>query len=211
MPNHVTTICTVTGSPALVAAFVEMMIVPVLCDRHDDCKASPELARTCANRRHFDFEAVLPMPEALEGTVSPSRGDERNRLAEAETGFPCWYEWSIAKWGTKWNAYGFEERERAPGRYLFRFQTAWSFPEPVFEELSQRFPTLVFDLASFDEGWNFGAVGQIGGRNDFRVEEALATDELYERVYGRKPPKYDENGDEVLVTGGTAPEGCDVK
>ena len=195
MPNHVTTICTVSGPPPHVAAFVERHLSPMLCDTHDDCRESPALAAACLNRKHFDFETVIPMPKVLEGTDSPSRDNEQNRTAEAETGFTDWYEWSIAKWGTKWNAYGYEERERVDGRIVFKFETAWSFPEPVFETLAEQYPSLVFDVASFDEGWNFGAVGQFNGRGDYRADKELATAELYERVYGRKPDA-DEDEDE---------------
>lgn len=203
MPNHVTTICTVTGPAADVDAFVERHIVPVLCDEHDDCKASPTLAAACVNRRHFDFNTAIPMPRVLKGTHSPSRNDAQNRQAESETGYACWYEWSIAKWGTKWNAYSYEERERAPGRFVFKFETAWAVPEQVFRELASRYPSVTFDVASFDEGWNFGAVGQFNGRDDYREDRDLANDAHYERVYGRKPTKYDEDGSEVLETGGT--------
>ncbi|MDX6480316.1 MAG: hypothetical protein QOG85_826 [Gaiellaceae bacterium] len=203
MPNHVTTICTVTGPPADVAAFVERHFSPMLCDTHDDCKASPALAAACLNRKHFDFETVIPMPKVLEGTHSPSRGDEHNRRAEAETGFSNWYDWAVEKWGTKWGAYDYEERERGDGRYVFKFETAWSVPEPILRKLAELHETLTFDLVAFDEGWNFGGVGQFNGRHDFRVEKELATAEMYERVYGRKPDIDDD--DEASPTGSEEP------
>lgn len=248
MPNHVTTICTVTGTPADVAAFVEKHIVPV-----------PERD----GARFFDFSTVIPKPDvvtettsgskaevglyALTGWMSPkesmfydnrseldrhnpsarwrylppsldtrekllahlkendpealSQGEKAKRCLDA-TGHPDWYEWSIANWGTKWGAYDFEERERGDGRYVFEFQTAWSVPRPILRKLAEMYPGLVFDLASFDEVWNFGAVGQINGRNDFRIDRELATAELYERVYGRKPD-LDED-DEATPTGSVA-------
>ena len=205
MPNHVTTICTVTGPAADVAAFVERHITPVLCDRHDDCKDSPALAATCFDQRHFDFQTIIPMPEVLKGTLSPARAHPQNTKAEAETGFSNWYDWSIEKWGTQWDAYDYEEKERAAGRFVFKFETAWSFPEPVFEKLAELHPALIFDVASFDEGWCFGALGQFNGRDDFRAEKSLATAELYERVYGRKPDDEEsEDSAAPVLTGGEA-------
>lgn len=242
MPNHVTTICTVTGSAAEVAAFVERHIVP---DKDAD--------------RFFDFGTVIPKPAVVEGTQSGSEaevglyaltgyykaydgpfseilslgrdtknpatiwrylppevntrekllahlkekdpkalveGEKAKRCLE-ETGHPDWYEWSIANWGTKWGAYDFDERERGNGRYVFKFETAWSFPKKIFAKLAEMYPALVFDLASFDEGWNFGAEGQINGRNNFRCDKSLATNELYERVYGRKPESDEDEGESL--------------
>lgn len=181
MPNHVTHICTVTGSPADVARFVEKHIVPV-----------PEKT----DKRWFDFSTVIHRPAVLDETISPHRqGHEQNRKAFAETGFTNWYDWACEKWGTKWGAYDFEERTRGDDHYVFKFETAWSFPTPIFEKLHELYPELTFDLASYDEGDNFACVGQFGGRNDFRHVDA--TDKMYERVYGKKPPQYDENGDEI--------------
>lgn len=112
--------------------------------------------------------------------------------AIVETGYPSWYEWSIANWGTKWNAYDYDERSRGDGRFVFKFNTAWSFPEPVFRKLATLYPTLVFAVIAFDEGGNFGCEGEFNGADDYRCEAALATPELYERVYGEKYPRDDE-------------------
>ena len=50
-------------------------------------------------------------------------------------GYPTWYDWSIENWGTKWNAY--ESFIKEGKSYLkFYFQTAWSTPMPIFDELS---------------------------------------------------------------------------
>jgi hypothetical protein len=202
MPNHVTTVCTVTGPAADVAAFVEKHIVPVPCDEHDDCKTSQELAIDCAktnaSMRNFDFNTIIPRPKVLDDTISPDRDHPQNRLAEKETGFSNWYDWAIANWSTKWGAYDFDERERGDGRYVFKFETAWSFPEKPFRKLAEMHPTLVFDVASHDEGDNFGCLGEFNGKNDYRCERDLGESKaLYERVYGRKKPQYDDDGNEI--------------
>jgi hypothetical protein len=192
MPNHVTTICTVTGSPPAVAAFVERHILPVQCDKHEDCKATPALGYACLNLRFFDFASVIPRPPVLDDTISPDRDHPQNRLAEKETGYSNWYDWAIANWGTKWGAYSYEERERDEGRFVFKFETAWAFPLPVFNKLAELHPGVVLEIASFDEGWNFGCEGQFNGGNDYREDRDLATDEHYERVYGHAP-EHDED------------------
>lgn len=108
----------------------------------------------------------------------------RTRLqALIDTGHTDWYSWSIAHWGTKWGAYDFAVEGEVP--LTIKFDTAWSFPTPVFTALAAEFPTLTFDVVCFDEGWNFAGVGAFGVVSTYA--EVKATDELYERVYGRKP------------------------
>ena len=46
-----------------------------------------------------------------------------------------WYGWSIANWGTKWNA-----EEVSLKKKTFRFDTAWSPCSPVIRALVKRFP-----------------------------------------------------------------------
>lgn len=120
------------------------------------------------------------------------------RVADAldETGFATWYDWACARWGTKWDAYSYETREREVGLAAFKFESAWAFPEPVFRKLAKLYPLLVFTVESFDEGWNFACVGAFNGPNDYRRVDA--TKELYERVYG-EPPDADEDASDTAV------------
>lgn len=120
------------------------------------------------------------------------KGKARLR-AIAETGYADWYSWSVVNWGTKWGAYAVSISDWTPEHLIFEFQTAWSFPEPIFEVLAARFPTLTFDLKCFDEGWNFAGEGQIGARisKPFTTSKEAATDALYEAVYGEAPERED--------------------
>ena len=109
-----------------------------------------------------------------------------------ETGHADWYAWSCATWGTKWNAYGCSGVSVEDGVLSFVFDTAWDFPEPVFEALAKAYPDLVFICACFDEGWVFAGRGEFNGKADFALCEATA--ELYELVWG-EPPEADEDED----------------
>jgi hypothetical protein len=60
-------------------------------------------------------------------------------------GVRSWYEWSIQHWGTKWNAFYAEVTDNGDGSLHVKFETAWSFPFPIFEKLVSDFPTLDFD------------------------------------------------------------------
>lgn len=123
-----------------------------------------------------------------------TKGRQKLR-AIAETGYPSWYEWSIDHWGTKWGAYSPMMTDAAPesGAVGFGFDTAWDFPTPIFEELARRFPTLSFDCVCFDEGWNFAGEGKFSAaETTFATSKELATDEMYERVYGQPPEHYED-------------------
>ena len=118
-------------------------------------------------------------------------GKKRLRIIE-ETGFASWYPWAIANWGTKWGAYSTSQLEQIDGGIRFSFDTAWSPPEPIFEKLAEEFPQLTFDIAYFDEGWNFAGHIRFTG-DDHETLASEANDELYEIVYGTPPEEYDED------------------
>lgn len=239
MPNHVTTICTVTGPDDEVRRFERTHLISK--------KNKRDGAYT-----HFDFDTVIPMPASVKATMRgdgvPMIGDlqvetcatamlqsrctyilpdERSRyhidpsirtwaeliawyekkqpaaidagkallIATGETGYPGWYEWSCAEWGTKWDSYDCVIKGAAEGELTFKFDTAWSFPEPIFHRLAKMYPSLVLAVTSYDEGSNFACIGEFNGKNNYR--KVPATDALYERVYGHKKPQYDEQGNEI--------------
>lgn len=74
---------------------------------------------------------------------------------EEEHGYPDWYSWSCAKWGTKWNAYDIKKIANDS----IRFDTAWSTPFPVMLKLSELFPSLTVEVYYADEdiGSNCGS------------------------------------------------------
>lgn len=243
MPNHVTTICTVTGIDQILNIFASSHFP--LSEEKDEAKRSP----------HFDFRTVIPMPQSIKNTIRDfcdpivpedrnvgdgaieeyaislmsnrrtfilnrpawipadvkKHGDfitwmdrtnprvgfwaRRSLIAAAETGSAGWYEWSIENWATKWGGYDYELRSREPGKLVFKFETAWSFPEPIFRKLAEMYPALVFAVVSYDEGSNFACSGEFNGKNDYVCGKA--TPELYEAVYGSPQPTYDEDGEEI--------------
>jgi len=75
-------------------------------------------------------------------------------------GHKDWYSWSIANWGTKWNAYAISEDD-----HKIRFDTAWSTPLPIIEKLSELFfdVTIKLQYADEDFGFNCGEIILEGG------------------------------------------------
>lgn len=112
--------------------------------------------------------------------------------AIAETGYATWYEWNIDHWGTKWPSSEFEELVSETERYVFRFQTAWSVPEPVLQTLVERYPTLQFASVSFDECWNFACRGR-SDEGSFLLQDEPTSDDVYEEVYGERPDRDPED------------------
>lgn len=88
-------------------------------------------------------------------------------------GSPTWYEWCINHWGTKWNAYGYDEGklDYQDGDML-EFQTAWSAPHPVLKKMAERFPDVEIEHEWADED-----IGQNCGR--YRYEGGECVEEYY--------------------------------
>lgn len=94
--------------------------------------------------------------------LDDERKAEADRLGELykknidQHGHTDWYSWSIAHWGTKWNAYSTpDERDTEDTIY---FQTAWSGVINLIKVLSAMYPVLKFHYSYADEdtGCNVG-------------------------------------------------------
>ena len=64
----------------------------------------------------------------------------------AKYGCKDWYDWHNKYWNTKWNSADTEVNDN-----VVTFDTAWSFPHPVIEKLSEMFPDVVFEFVYADE------------------------------------------------------------
>ena len=63
-----------------------------------------------------------------------------------------WYQWCIKHWGTKWNAYSVVAGKTDDREATIHFETAWSPPLPVLDELSKLYPKADLRLLWCDEG-----------------------------------------------------------
>ena len=111
----------------------------------------------------FSFQSVMPIPEELKGTRSPttivpqeeydSWVDDTNlgvgkpitlemsNRFEREYGFDNWYDWQTTNWGTKWDVSDVE-MEDSISWVDYKFETAWSPPEGIYNELTKLFTTV---------------------------------------------------------------------
>lgn len=175
MPNHVTNILHIKGTPEQVTEVRDSIRGRFLkADGSDD------------GEQVFDFHKLLPMPEDLDCTSGSeasiakyemgyhTRGrppfkpapHQYERADQAlvdlckenirKHGHPTWYEWKIENWGTKWGAYQQEEVE--PN--ILKFETAWSCPVKILEALAAKFPEVDFvvEYADEDIGSNCGTL-----------------------------------------------------
>jgi hypothetical protein len=77
------------------------------------------------------------------------------------------YEWCIDNWGTKW---GFCEVKmisksttKPKGKVEYTFETAWSPPTPLIIKAGELFPSLRFEMLSYEGGMGFQATLVIEG------------------------------------------------
>lgn len=92
-----------------------------------------------------------------------------------------WYGWSIANWGTKWNACDgsvLRDNKKRRRSVALSFSTAWSPPVPVITALIEKFPKLQFKL----KYWECGACyqGVLAG------EEGVVTEDESGDYHGRR-------------------------
>lgn len=110
-------------------------------------------------------------------------------------GAPTWYEWCTNNWGTKWNAYGYDEGTDYSASGNLHFQTAWSAPHPVIKKLAQMYPDIIFEHEWADEdiGVNCGLKCYSNGEctEEYYPESEIEATEFAFRVWDYDPSDYD--------------------
>lgn len=152
MPNHITTRIKITGDLEAVKRVLNKI-------KNDEFGMGT-----------IDFEKIIPMPKNI------FKGNLGVRERELY-GNNNWYDWSVANWGTKWNAYGFDPNTDYSKEKELKFLTAWSAPHPVIAKLSEMFPSvkLEHEWADEDIGMNCGRHVYYDGE---RIEEYYPESEM---------------------------------
>lgn len=107
-------------------------------------------------------------------------------------GSTTWYDWCCRNWGTKWNAC----EPSWQGDDYVNFNTAWSAPLSVYEQMTKLFPEVLFDVSYADEdmGHNCGTVSWDGNELSWVPMEDY---EFACDVWGWDPQEQEE--EEVIV------------
>jgi hypothetical protein len=103
------------------------------------------------------FQDLMPCPQELVDTES-SLGRDPNPKQKANIqkyGFPDWYMWRIANWGTKWDARVGDYEDHNPNEIYVQFETAWSPPENFFKWFVDQYPNAYFRNEYDEEGMAF--------------------------------------------------------
>lgn len=110
-------------------------------------------------------------------------------------GASTWYKWCTNNWGTKWNAYGYDEGTDYSASGNLHFQTAWSAPHPVIKKLAQMYPDIIFEHEWADEdiGVNCGRKCYSNGEctEEYYPESEIEATEFAFRVWDYDPSDYD--------------------
>lgn len=151
MPNWCLIGFHVTGDPAEVDRFRAMMIKERMSE--SEGKMVPFL----------DFGAIIPVPPELEEHATERDADFGGSTPDE----PDFEGWAQEHWGTKWDAQNLTVRPGTPGFCGFQFDTAWTFPLPVFQALAKEFPTLVFSGSAIEDNDAYAYRGEFNGANDW--------------------------------------------
>lgn len=132
------------------------------------------------------LETVGQQPAALGKThqeifnvdLVEARIAQKNRI---QYGYADWYGWSIANWGTKWNAGDVVQDHIGERGFIIYFSTAWSPPIPVIEALIDRFPDADIRLSYMESGVGFA--GEVTSTGDWDCPES-ELEEFYANAFG---------------------------
>jgi hypothetical protein len=174
MPNWVTINVHVTGEEEALKEFKEAHFV---CNTDPNKPAwSPDI--------DFDFNTIVPMPAIMHGTTSPTRENDMGAKVRAKLyGAENWYDWSIKNWDTKWNASDTYINFENAVNMEFSINTAWSLPIKIFEELSDLYPELTFEIDCVEEGGFFS--GQMTFSGDTVLDNLTDDDEAWKEAASR--------------------------
>jgi hypothetical protein len=183
---------------ALTGKSMEQLVV----DRNPD---DPHAQMALGVHQSFQMPDRRAKDQERHAALTPAQLQMGARALEAieQCGYPTWYEWCNATWGTKWNAYELEIVTDEAQMLVLRFQTAWSTPAPVFEKLALMYPDLTFTTDSYDEGGKFAAHG-LAYRGEFHEENVPVNAMSYELAYGYPPDRFDDDSNNNPVGHWTA-------
>lgn len=114
-------------------------------------------------REVYEISASLPIETVNERIENVLKGYYNLRTYD----YIDWYSWRLDKWGTKWNAYHDYVNEY---NQTLSFDTAWSCPFEIFDELSKYTPVTVM-YADEDTGHNYGIIRFENGKRTIILDD----------------------------------------
>jgi hypothetical protein len=182
MPNYCNNTITVVGEANELLDFLYWV-------RIDGCNTDDESV--------YDFTKLHPTPDALASTVSGwyaegSPEKEAHEKKQAENivmyGYKDWYDWNIANWGTKWSPADVYQNLITRNCAEFSYQTAWSPCSPLWQNISNLYPTLAFIETYEEMGMGFyGLTAHYRGGQFFEsfIDIANSEDEKWIDIFNK--------------------------
>ena len=140
MPNWCSNEVEIYGEKEDIAKFVEECFT--------DFKGTPVL----------DFNKVMPEPDY----DKPQKDGTHNNGVQKELHdvMPDWWNWRNTNWGTKWNLVpdpegnltGYEVVGQDDGFIQLEFETAWSPPNGIYNEIWAKYPDLTVNWFYREDG-----------------------------------------------------------
>ena len=97
-------------------------------------------------------------------------------------GYQDWYDWSVANWGTKWNACNthFDKDNKT-----IYFDTAWSPAIPIYKALTEQNPNIgfCFEFAEEQAGYLVGEIHTLDGQITHSFLPKPFSKEAYEKYF----------------------------
>jgi len=162
------------------------VVMPNWCSNILTVEGSPEdLNDFLSKLGTFTFDKVIPFPNELEDIshgyhrdFGDTKGmshfryvDDKPVLISADElvslkekfGATNGRDWSIAKWGTKWDIDPVTFEPNHERSYSVSFDTAWSPPIELVRGLAVKYPNLTFTLGYIEPGCSFAGEGVYKG------------------------------------------------
>ncbi len=142
---------------------------------HEDPARISSLAEAVNAERFFD--SVIPVPKAL--LEHPAPNEIEDELL-ARHGARSWYDFCVSRWGVKWDVGPYGSVEIIDGTHLsFGFDSAWSYPVGVYEELVKQGFTV--DAMYYEPGMGF--CGRwVNGDDDYYDISGMNSDEVAQTI-----------------------------
>ena len=146
----------------------------------------------------IDFNKIIPMPSGLwMGGINP---DTKFRFGKNN-----WLDWSLANWGTKWNALRFDDDDQYSDTKI-TFVTADGTPAPIMQKLSEMYPEITMHhfWAEDNVGHNCGERSYRAGSviEEFKPEPGVQAVDYACKIMGTTPAdhclKLNEDGTEYV-------------
>lgn len=136
------------------------------------------------------LQTLIPCPQDLIDTICGSFGDDEKQKALNEKqalnlekhGYPTWWEYCVAEWGTKWDV-GIDKEYEHPAQirgnsFSVLFSSAWSPPTNAYEKLKNM--GYVIEAFYAETGCDFCGKWDDGTDYCYRISKGDIPDDIVE-------------------------------